>query len=183
MALSAERLGQLSNTRWHTTSSSIETLLVERALTLFQNDPAPQLGAHLRSQSLLPLDFLILFPAVTMPPLVGAVMSGAGPRTRALPDQQRIVVGEVANILGQSVVKAMADRFRLSIVLSVPQVMEGVKAAILGQALSGAGGRRDTVVLTRVEMFSDSISAACTMVLILDAGIVGGFLKRVLPQP
>lgn len=182
MSLSAERLGQLSSTRWSTTSSSVEVLPVPRALALFQNDPAPQLGAHLRSQSLMPLDFLILFPASTMPPLVGAVMKGAGPRTRALPDQQRVVVQEVANILGQSVVKAMADRFRLSIVLSVPRMLEGGKAAVFDQALSAFEGKRDAVVLSRVEMISEGLSAACSMALLLDEGIVGNFLKRLASQ-
>jgi chemotaxis protein CheY-P-specific phosphatase CheC len=160
----------------------METVPIARALMLFQNDPSPQLGAHLRSQSLMPLDFLILFPKSTMGPLVSAVMSKAGPRTRALPDRERIVVGEIANILGQGVVKAMADRFKLSIVLSVPKIMEGAKAGILGSALEGFDGKRDTVVLTRVEMLSDRISAACSMVIILDAGLVGNFLRRAAAQ-
>jgi chemotaxis protein CheY-P-specific phosphatase CheC len=169
--LSGERLAKLSGTKWNVVSASVEVVPIVRALSIFHNEPVLHIGAHMRSQSLLPLEFLMLFPDWSAEPIAD-VITKASPAMKALPERNKVIVGEIANILGQGVVKAMADTFNLSIILSVPQISTGRKAELTVGVLEKFDGRKDTVVLTHVEMYADTLSAVCSMLLMLDAAVV-----------
>ncbi len=175
--LSSERLAQLSGTKWMITSSSVDILQVAQAVTLFGNDATQHMGAHLRSQrpqSPLSLEFLMLFPDWSVKPLCATIAKHGGPRMQALPEKDKVIIGEVSNILGQGMVKAMADTLGISIILSVPHVSGGVKSELLSTVMDKVGGKRDFVVLTHIEMHSEELSAVSSMVLIFEAD----FLRR-----
>jgi chemotaxis protein CheY-P-specific phosphatase CheC len=179
VSLSSERLALLSGAKWEVVSASVEALPIVRALTIFHKDAARNFGANLRSRSLMPLDFLMLFPEWSTQPLEEALAKSA-PALKNLPNRTQAVVAEIANILGQGIVKALADRLNLSILLSTPQVSTGTKTELMHAALEKFDGRKDTVVMTHVEMFSGNLSTVCSMILILDAAVMQRLLKKAI---
>ena len=56
VALSADKLAELSNTPWSIVSTSVEEMPVIKVLTIFKDDATPHLGAPLKSRSMLPFD-------------------------------------------------------------------------------------------------------------------------------
>ena len=62
------------------------------------------------------------------------------------------MAGEIANVIGQALVKAMADRFGSSIILSVPFVSSGPKPLLLAKVLDRVGSKRETIVFGQVEL-------------------------------
>lgn len=174
---SVERLTQLSNTPWIVISSNVEMMTIAGALSAFQSDAIGYLAAHLRAQppqSPVPLECLVMFPRSCVHPLAEAVTAKSA-RLMAVPDRINAVISEVANILGQSVVKALADKLGASIILSVPQVLLGSTSEILSKTLSRVGGKNDAVILTYVELRSETLSAACSMILVFDVDILRRF--------
>ena len=174
---SAGRLAQLSNIPWTVSSSNVELITIAGALSAFQSDAMGYLAAHLRSQppqAPAPLECLVMFPRNCVLPLAEAVTSKSE-RLMAVPDRVNAVISEVSNILGQSVVKALADKLGTSIILSVPQVIQGSTSEILSKTLAKVGGRNDAVILTYIELRCENLSAACSMILIFDADILRRF--------
>lgn len=165
--LSGDRLAALTATRWAVVSSSVEVVPVVRALTVLHNHKGRCVGARMRSQSLLPLDFIMIFPEDNAARIAEAVAK-AFPTTHPLRDPVGSVVGEVANILGQGVVKEIADRFEISIILSVAKISLGEEASLAASALDTFDARKDAAVLMRVEMNSEDLSAVCRMLMMLD---------------
>lgn len=176
-AYSAQRLEHLSKIPWKISSSSVQMLTVSEAAAAFQSDTTGHLGAHLRSQppqSPIPLECLVLFPSRSVAPMAEAV-TGKSSGMKAVPDRVNAIIGEVANILGQGIIKAIADKLGTSIILSVPQVLMGSKSDILSKVLYKVGGKRDAVILTDIELRSENLSTACSMILIFDADILRRF--------
>lgn len=176
-AHSAQRLEQISNIRWKIISSSVEMLTVSGAASVFQSDTAGHLGAHLRSQppqSPISLECLVLFPSRSVQPMAEAVTAKSS-GMKAVPDRVNAIIGEVANVLSQGIIKALADKLGTSIILSVPQVLMGSKSDILSKVLYKVGGKKDAVILTHIELRSENLSAACSMILIFDADLLRRF--------
>jgi chemotaxis protein CheY-P-specific phosphatase CheC len=177
--LSGDRLAKLSGTPWKALSASVEVVPIVRALTVFHNEKSRHIGARMRSQSLLPLEFIMLFPEASAERVAGMIAKATSvKKPRSMPLNS--VIGEVANILGQGIVKELADRFGISIILSVPQVSAGGEAGLAAGVLNKFDGRKDAVVLVRIEMHTDDVSAACSMLLLLDIDVLKRLLAKAL---
>jgi hypothetical protein len=177
-AYSAGRLAQFTKARWLVSSSSVELLTIAGAIASFQTDVSEHLGAHMRTQppqSPLPLECFILFPSRSVQPLLDAVAGASTSKMASVPDHANAMVGEVANVIGQGLVKTMADRFGSSIIFSVPYVLLGTKAEIMSKALNRIGSKRDTVVLSHVELSMGDQSSSCSMLLIFESSLLRRF--------
>ncbi len=134
VALSADKLGELSNTPWDIVSTSVEEMPVIKVLSLFKDDDTPHLAAHLRSRSMLPVELLILFPEPSAKAVTDAVLKTATGSLRRLADPEKAIIGEIGNIMGQSVLRALANALKISIILDVPELSTGKKSSLLGEA-------------------------------------------------
>ena len=72
----------------------------------------------------------------------------------------------------------MADEYGETIILSVPDVIKGAKAKLLSEALKAYDGRTDVLLMSHVEMFSENLSAECSVVLVFNAEAIQGLLQK-----
>jgi len=142
---------------------------VVRLLTWFQRSPEPHLGAHFGARGEFSVEILVLFPHKSARAVTDAVTQPYAQRMKELPSLVSLTVGEVANILAQSVVSQMADEFRLPIILTVPRVLEGSKAGVFGESLEHYDGRVDTLMLSHVDMYSENLAAQASMIVIANS--------------
>lgn len=177
VALSADKLGELSNTPWDIVSTSVEEMPVIKVLSLFKNDPTPHLAAHLRSRSMLPVELLILFPEPSAKAVTDAVIKTTTEGLRRLADPKQTIIGEIGNIMGQSVLRALANALKISIILNVPELSAGKKSSLLGEAFGNFDGQRETVIFSRIDMSSNDISAECSMAIIFNVELMRRLLR------
>lgn len=177
VTLSADKLGELSNTPWNIVSTSVEEMPVIKMLSLFANDKTPHLAAHLRSRSMLPVELLILFPERSARVVTDAVIKTASESLRKLPDPAKVVIGEIANIMGQSVLRSLANALKISIILNVPELTSGMKSNLLGEAFGNFDGQRETVIFSRIDMSSEHIATECSMAIIVNVELMRRLLR------
>lgn len=177
VTLSADKLGELSNTPWNIVSTSVEEMPVIKMLSLFAKDKTPHLAAHLRSRSMLPVELLILFPEPSARAVTDAVIKTASESLRKLPDHEKVVIGEIANIMGQSVLRSLANALKISIILNVPELTSGIKSSLLGEAFGNFDGQRETVIFSRIDMSSEHINAECSMAIIFNVELMRRLLR------
>ena len=72
----------------------------------------------------------------------------------------------------------MSDRYQVSIILSVPDVDEGVKADLASAALEDYDGRKDILLLAHVNLHSERLDAECSMMVIVNEAVMRGLLGR-----
>lgn len=176
VSASAEKIGQLSKTDWDVVASSVRELNREQALAMFREDTEACFGGRLKSRSLLPMEIVILYPGTSGRSIADAVAKAGTPRLKAMPDFERVILGEISNILGQGIIKAMVDRLKVSVILSVPQMLHARRADILAGALSDFDEDMKTLLLSHVQMNSTALSAECGMLLVFDTAV----LKRMI---
>jgi len=166
---STELLGRMSHTKWGIVTSSINEIPVVRLLSWYQRENAPHVGARFKSRADVPLEILILFPAKSSNSVTTAVTKPYGERMGKLPDLVKLTIGEVSNVLAQGVIGAVADEYDLTIILSVPEVLQGSKAEILSTVLGDYDGREDILMMSHIDMYAENLSADCSMIIIVNA--------------
>ena len=166
---SADRLGKLSRTQWGVMSSSTNEMPVVRLLSWFHREKGEHLAACLRASSDIPMETVLIYSGKGAAALTDAVTRPWADQMKRLPNLVDLTIGEVSNILAQSVIGALADQFGQTVILSVPDVRRGPKADLLAVALEGYDGRRDVILMSHVELYSNDLAADCSMVLIVDS--------------
>ncbi|MBI5242583.1 MAG: hypothetical protein HY922_02725 [Elusimicrobia bacterium] len=166
---STDLLGRMSHTKWGIVTSSINEIPVVRLLSWFQRDNGPHMGVRFRSRADVPLEFLILFTGRGAKSVTEAVTKPYAGKLEKLPDIQKLTIGEVSNVLAQGVIGAVANEYDLTIILSVPEVIEGTKTDILAAVLGDYDGRQDILMMSHIDMYSENLSAECSMVIIVNA--------------
>lgn len=166
---STDRLGKLSHTQWGVVSSSTNEIPVVRLLSWFNREASPHVAATLRASEDIPTEAVIIFSEKGAAAVTEAVTRPWAEKMKALPNLLELTVGEVSNILAQSVIGALADQFDKTVILSVPSVTRGKKADLLAAALEGYDGRKDVLLMSHVELFSNDLAADCSMVLVVDS--------------
>ncbi|MBI3297302.1 MAG: hypothetical protein HYZ75_03995 [Elusimicrobia bacterium] len=166
---SADRLGKLSRTQWGVMSSSTNEIPVVRLLSWFSRSSDEHLAAALSAVQDIPTQAVMVFSVKGAAALSEAVTRPWAERMKALPDLVELTIGEISNILAQSVIGALADQFGRTVILSVPQVRRGPKAEIVAAALEGYDGRKDVLLMSHVELYSNDLAADCSMVLAVDS--------------
>jgi hypothetical protein len=66
--------------------------------------------------------------------------------------------------MAQGLISAMADDFDQILILSVPEMGRDRKVKLLSQALEAYDGREDVLLMSHIEMYSESLSAECGMI-------------------
>ncbi|HAH07670.1 MAG TPA: hypothetical protein DCM05_14300 [Elusimicrobia bacterium] len=177
VALVSDKLGRLSGTAWNLVTSSVEEVPADLVGASLLREASSCVGAFLFSQSLLPIDVLVLFPEQCAARLTEAVVKASGGVLAKLPDPQAAVFKELSNILGQGVLKVLANSLKISLILSSPRFLRGPKAEAVARVLAAAKARNAFIVL-RVDMTSAASSAECGMVLLFDALPMRQLLKN-----
>jgi len=174
---STERLSKMSRTEWAVMSSSTNEIPAVRMLAWFQRSRDQHVAARFRSGQGVPLDFLIVYSEKSARAVADAVTRPYRKAMETLTNLLELTIGEVSNVVAQSVVGLLGDEFDRPIILSVPEVHRGPKAALLGVALEAYDGREDVLLMSHVEMFSEDLSADCSMVIIVNADVLKGLFK------
>lgn len=169
VARSADRLGKLSRTQWGVMSSSTNEIPVVRLLSWFNREAVEHVAATLRASEDIPTEAVMIFSAKGAKAVADAVTRPWAEKMKALPNLVELTIGEVSNILAQSVIGALADQFGKTVILSVPSVSRGQKAELLAAALERYDGRKDVLLMSHVELFSEDLAADCSMVLVVDS--------------
>ena len=164
-----ERLEKLCGGKWGIMSSSVREVQPVSLLQGFNKTKKDCVGAYFQSSSMIPLEFLITFSASGAASLAKAVIKPFAERMRDTRDLMTLTVGEVSNYLAQSVLTVIADEFNLMIILKPPEVLVGPKAQLLSRAFNHYDGRRDTLLISQVDIYSQSLSADCSMVIIVNS--------------
>ncbi|MBI5243663.1 MAG: hypothetical protein HY922_08280 [Elusimicrobia bacterium] len=178
IALSSEKLSRLSNTRWDIVYSSVEELPVIKVLSMFREDRTQYRGVHLRSRSLLPLEILLLFSEAGARDVTEAVIQATGGALRKLADPQTAVISEVGNIMGQGVLRAVANGLKISLILTSPRLLKGSKSEVIGQSLDSFDGSKNAVILLRIDMSSAKLASECSMALVMDVALMRRLLQN-----
>lgn len=178
---STDRLGKLSHTEWGVTSSSIKEMPVVRVLSWFARSKSPHVAALFRSDTEFPLEFLVLFSEKSAKSVTAAVTGPFSERLKSLDNLVQLTIGEVSNIMAQSVLGVLADAYGASVILSIPEVRVGSKADLMVGALGNYDGRRDTLLMSHVDMYAENLAAECSMVMIANTEGMQKLLKKSQP--
>lgn len=173
----ADKLGRLSRTEWGVVSSSTDEVPIVRLLSSFSRQEGEHVAAALRAEADIPTEVVLLFSARSAQAVSAAVTRPWEAAMRALPNLVELTIGEVSNILAQSVIGGLADELGRTVILSVPGVRRGRKADLLGSALERYDGRRDVLLSSHVELYSAELAADCSMVLACDSGVLHKLLS------
>lgn len=174
---SADRLGKLSRTQWGVMSSSTSEMPAVRLLSWFQRAKDDHVAATLRASGDIPTEAVLIFSAKSATAVADAVTHPWAERMKALPNLVELTIGEVSNILAQSIIGALADQFEKTVILSVPEVSRGPKVDLMARALDRYDGRKDLLLMSHVEMYSTDLAADCAMVLIVDSATLQALVK------
>lgn len=174
---SADRLGKLSRTQWGVVSSSTNEIPVVRLLSWFHREKGEHLAACLRASVDIPMEAVLIFSGKGADSLTGAVTRPWAEQMKRLPNLVELTIGEVSNILAQSVIGALADQFQQTVILSVPEVKRGPKADLLAAALDRYDGRKDVILMSHIELYSNDLAADCSMVLIVDSSALHSLVR------
>lgn len=174
---STDRLGKLSRTQWGVMSSSTNEIPAVRLLSWFQRAKEDHVAATLRADGEIPTEAVLIFSAKSAAAVADAVTKPWAARMKALPNLVELTIGEVSNILAQSIIGALADQFEKTVILSVPQVTRGNKVELMAKALERYDGRKAVLLMSHVEMYSTDLAADCSMILIVDSATLQRLVK------
>lgn len=163
-----DRIEKMSHKPWGMMSSSTQEMTAVGMLSWFRREQEKHYSVKFRSVDDLPLDIFVLYSDESAKALTESVTAPYGERMKALDNLTVLTIGEVSNVIAQSVVGVMADKLESLIILSIPEVFDGSKVDLLAEALDGYDGRKDSLLLSHVELYSESLAANCSIVLILD---------------
>jgi len=160
----SERLGKMSHTEWGIMTSTIKEIPPVRLLSWFSRNPGVHVGARFHSGAEIPLEVLTMFPEPSARSVAEAVTAPYAEKTSKIPNLVEVTIGEVSNILAQALIGGLADEFDALIILSVPEVKTGPKVHLLTKVLEDYDGRSDVLLMSHIEMYSENLSAECSMV-------------------
>ena len=172
-----DRLGKLSRTEWGVMSSSTNEIPAVRMLSWFQRAKEEHVAATLRAPADIPTEAVLIFSAKSAEAVAEAVTKPWAARMKTLPNLVELTIGEVSNILAQSIIGALADQFEKTVILSVPDVSRGAKVDLMAKALERYDGRKDVLLMSHVEMYSNDLAADCSMILIVDSATLQALVK------
>ncbi len=168
VANSAEALAKMSRTEWGVVSSSTKEIPAVRLLSWFERSKMEHVAASFNSNSDFPMDIILMFSEKGAQAVTDAVTKPFSERLTRMNDLMRLTIGEVSNIVAHGIIGTLADKFDQTVILTVPEVKVGPKAEILAKSLERYDGRKDVILLSHVDMFSENLAAECSMVLVID---------------
>ena len=175
---SAERLSKMSRCEWGIMSSSVNEIQAVRLLSWFHRAKGKHIGALLHARKDFPLDLLVLFSDKSARSVTKAVIKDYAHRLGKLPDLVPLTIGEVSNIMGQGMISALADHFGRTVILSVADVDTGGKSELVSRAFEHYDGRRDVLLMSFVEFYSENLEANCNLVIIVNGATLESLFKK-----
>lgn len=166
---SSHLLAKISHTPWGVMSSSINEIPPVRLLSWFSRETEPHIASHFKARADFPIEIVIFFPQSSAEAVTEAFTRPFAQKMRNIPDLVQLTVGEVSNIVAQGAIATLADEFKRAFILSVPQTRKGSKAGLLGSAFEDYDGRRDILMLSHVDLYSEGLSAQCTLVIMANS--------------
>ncbi|MFA6316187.1 MAG: hypothetical protein WC943_02125 [Elusimicrobiota bacterium] len=172
LAESAARLSAISKTSWDVPSLEVSTGSAEEGLSLPAGKDG---GSHYGVYFIIPGGvFLVLYPQESGAAVAHAFMSGLGSEAKALPDLEPSALGEVSNILINTVSSAIGDACGMLVFLSAPEVRKGDRTELSHSAFDRLVVREDpSVVVGRAEMASPDLPGRCSVFFALNSAMAG----------
>ena len=164
-------------------SSSVREVQPVRLLQTFSREKSDCVGACFQSSSLVPLEILITFTSGGAASLAKAVFKPFAERVKGTPDLITLTIGEVGNYIAQSVLTVIADEFNVMIILKSPEVLVGPRAQLLSRSFSRYDGRRDLLLVSQVDIFSEKLEADCSLIVIVDSEMVKKLVSTMNKRP
>ena len=175
---STERLGRMSGAEWGVNFSGTQEMSPVSVLSWFAHNQQTHVAVRFRSTTEMPLEMLLLFSEESARSVTAAVTKPFAAELAAVENLVEATIGEVCNILAQNVLAVLSDRYQVTIILSVPDVEQGVKADLASAALEDYDGRKDVLLLAHVNLHSDKLDAECSMMVIVNEAVMRSLLSR-----
>lgn len=175
-----EKIEKLSKTQWGLMTNGAQELTAVGMLSWFRRNKEKHYSVQFHSRSEILIELMLLYSETSAEALTAAVTKPYGERMKKLNNLVGLTIGEVSNILGQGVVGVLADAIGKEIILSIPTVSEGPKVDLLAQAFESYDGRKDTLLLTQCDLFSEKLMAECGIVVILNTNSIHKYMKALI---
>jgi len=172
------QIEKLSQTKWGLMSTGSQQMTAVGMLTWFRRNKERHYSIKFTSTTDLIIEVLLMFSKSSAKAVSDVVTKPYRKKMSRLDGLVQLTVGEVANILGYGVVGALADAIDIPIILSVPKLSEGPKVNLLAEAFEDYDGRKDTLLLSQVELYSTSLMAECSILIILDTKSVKKYVRK-----
>lgn len=166
---SSERLGKISNTKWDISTGSTKEISTEKFLIAANAGKTNALGVRLGAKEGIRTDMAIFFPETSARAIAREMLRDHAWGMKKLDNVLELATGEISNILGQSIIGAIADECETAITLSVPQVTQGTKEELLCAFFSDCEDPSKVLFMSHVELYSGALSATCSMVALFDS--------------
>ena len=183
MRAAAEAFALMLDPKDAVTFSSLLEVEGDRVIGLFRPEEAPVVVVALTFYRGTVGRFLLAVPGAAAARLADALRGGARGVELAFREEDRAILTEVGNIMASACVSAVANRLRIAILLSVPEVIVGPGPTVLAPVLPAARGsfaQGQTVSLAKFSVADRRITGL--VVLTADAGADAGRESRV-PNP
>ncbi|MFH2202454.1 MAG: hypothetical protein ABIJ96_05035 [Elusimicrobiota bacterium] len=173
------QIEKLSRTQWGLMSTGSQQMTAVGMLSWFRRNKEKHYAVKFSSTSELLIEVLFLYAQGSAEAVCDVVTRPYREKMSKLSNLVTLTVGEVSNILGHGIVGALADAIEVPIILSVPQISEGPKVDLLADAFKDYDGRKDTLLLSQVELYSMSLKAECTILFILDTKSIKKYVRKI----
>jgi chemotaxis protein CheY-P-specific phosphatase CheC len=167
MNASADKLAQISHTRWQMQTTSISTTPLERIEPLLSSGGKDHYGAYFSMPGGI---FLVMLPQQSGSAMADAYLSRTGKSPQSQSELVQEAVAEISNVVVNAVAATLADACDMVFFLSAPEITYGKKEDILAEAPKKFKSSGENFsIMTYVHMSSPSLSSDCTVVILLNS--------------
>ncbi len=174
--LSGRKLSKFGQGKWKVSFSGIRTVTGEKISEFFKLDIGINMGAFVGISEPLFFEIVMLFPEWSLIPLEKSIAE-ATQTSASNSDMNRPIFSEVANILGNGILGALADHCGEAFISLAPKLARGTKQQIISMATRRMPENAEALLI-HAEFFSDSQACAATVLVLADAAA----LRKILPN-
>ncbi|MBI3548624.1 MAG: hypothetical protein HY078_06175 [Elusimicrobia bacterium] len=172
---SAEKLAKMSRTKWSMQTVAVNAGPGERLQTVLKDDVIQHYGAFFT----MPGGFILVVISDTSgKKVVSAYLGSSAQRMQNIPNLDREVIAEIANVLVNAVAGEFADTCKIGFLLSAPDMSRGTRKALYAEILKRfPAANENLAVSSYVHMTSEALSTDCSMIILLDDTLAGKVLE------
>ena len=174
---STGKLEKLSGKSWGLMSAGTAQMTAVGMLSWFRRNKENHYAVKFDTDSEPLIEVLLMFSESSAKAITDAVIKPYGEKMRGLKNIVGLTIGEVSNILSHGVVGQLADAMETEIILSVPSVTQGPKVDLMAAAFESYDGRKDSLLMSHIELYSEKLMSECSIVTILNTKSVQSRLK------
>ena len=167
---SAERLAKMSGTKWQMQSVSVKMGSTEKPNLVKDTDEEEYLGSYFSMQGGF---FLVIFSNKSGARVADIFLHRGTKDGESVMERQQMALAEIANVMVNAIVAALADACEAVLFVSAPESLRGKKETIVTEALARQKNPiSGYVISTSVHMVSPALASHCTVIFQLDARLM-----------